>query len=79
MNLQMVAFALITMSYHVMLDQTWNPFRWTRRINQELENPDPVSVARRPRAGKLKLPEEKEILSIQNAKALGGFIWSWMR
>jgi hypothetical protein len=67
------------MAYHVMLDQTWNPLGWTRRFNQDLEHPEPVAVIRRPRAGKLDLPNKEQILTGENAWQIGSFVWSWLR
>jgi hypothetical protein len=79
MTFQIVVFALIAMAYHVMLDQTWNPLGWTRRFNQDLEHPEPVAVIRRPRAGKLDLPNKEQILTGENAWQIGSFVWSWLR
>jgi hypothetical protein len=67
------------MAYHVMLDQTWNPLRWERRLDLDLQHPEPVSVTRRPRVGRLALPNEEELLNRENAWALLSFIGAWMK
>jgi hypothetical protein len=72
-------FAIITMAYHVMLDQTWNPLQWQRRHDPDLQHPEPITVTRRPRAGKLELPNEEEVLTRENAWAIWTFVWAWIK
>ncbi|KAH7372116.1 amino acid permease/ SLC12A domain-containing protein [Cadophora sp. MPI-SDFR-AT-0126] len=75
-------FLLISMAYHVRLDNTWDPRRWTRIVNRDtrLTDPRPKSKAQHPAivngAGS---PVPESSAAWTRTKAIARFIWAWMK
>ena len=77
--LEVFVFIVLVMVYHVMLDKTWNPLKWRRNASRQIQDPPPIEVTRRPRAGKLALPSQGKTSTFENAGAVCRFIWAWIK
>jgi hypothetical protein len=72
-------FAVIVMAYHVRSDG-WNPRRWKRGVNQELQHPMPVRLERgKSRIGKLELVDTENAFSKDNITSFGRLVWDWVK
>ena len=77
---QIIIFIILTVAYHVKIDNTWNPRRWRIRRTENLSNPRSVSAPDpRLRRGKLHRENKDRFLSQGNLKALKEWIWVWTK
>jgi hypothetical protein len=74
---QILIFAVFVILYQIKL-HGWNPAHWRRRVSRELQNPKPLVVENEKRRGKLNL-DSHNLYSVGNVKALGKWIWVWLK
>ena len=78
--IQIIIFVILSLAYHVKIDDTWNPRRWRIRRSENLSNPKSVLAPDpRLRRGKLHRQNKDRFFSQENVKAFRDWIWVWMK
>ena len=77
---QVFIFLFLTAAYHVKIDNTWNPQRWSRRVSLDLSNPQSVHRPDpRRRRGKLHRQDPDRFLTRGNVERLWEWILVWLK
>lgn len=72
------AFVVLTILYHIKLDG-YDVRKWRFRPSMQIQRPPPKIVAPEKRRGKLRLPDRKRLLTVDNAKAYADWLWVWIK
>ena len=75
---QIIVFFALVAAYHVKSDG-WNPLKWRRSASMQLARPQPMVVAPGRRRGQLVFPNHKNYWSEENFKAVGEWVWCWLK
>ncbi|KAL8829028.1 MAG: hypothetical protein Q9191_002250 [Dirinaria sp. TL-2023a] len=70
-------FIAAYITYHVKVDRTWNPLKWSRSASEDLNNP--VKAVRRDpsrRRGKLSRSQRDRVISQQNLLSFWEWVWT---
>ncbi|KAN0079641.1 Amino acid permease/ SLC12A domain containing protein [Elaphomyces granulatus] len=73
-----VAFIILVMLYHIKSDGL-NPLRWRLSASMEIQRPPPKVVVAARRRGVLHLPDQKQLFTEENAKAIIDWVWVWVK
>lgn len=77
--ISILIFLIFVAAYHVKMDRTWNPLKWSRSASEDLNNPV-KAVPRDPsrRRGKLSRSQRDRVISQQNLLSFWEWVWTWV-
>jgi amino acid transporter len=75
---QILIFAVFVAAYQIKF-HGYNPANWRRRVSRELQNPRPLVVKNELRRGRLNLVDTYHLFTVGNLKALGEWVWVWLK
>jgi hypothetical protein len=75
---QIFVFIVISLLYHIKL-QGINPLGWSFDANEDLRRPVMSARNRDYPRGTFYLPNKERVLAVENAVAVGKWIWVWTK
>ena len=75
---EVVAFFALIGLYHIKSDGL-NPINWRWSALMQIQRPPPLVVVSSRRRGVLVLPDQKQLVSLDNLKAFADWVWVWVK
>ncbi|PVH70514.1 hypothetical protein DL98DRAFT_436927, partial [Cadophora sp. DSE1049] len=72
-------FLLIVMAYHVKLDKTWDPRRWTRIVNRETRLTQTRPKSKAQGVNGVGVSVSGSSTAWTRAEAIARWVWAWMK
>jgi yeast amino acid transporter len=73
-------FIVITVLYHIKDEREWNPFKWTRRVTMDIQNPTVTRERNMElRKGRLHRVNKQTLFCRENAVRFLEFLWVWLK
>lgn len=78
--ISILVFAVLVAAYHVKDEREWNPFRWSRRVTMDIDNPIATREKDvRLRKGRLHRANRKKVFCRENGMRILQFFWAWLK